>query len=75
MRPQSLSKVAAMTAAGDSFDRCLANFTDGFHPLPRAAALEEEPVLLAVVHHAHGFAPGHSIARKPAILPGAESIR
>jgi hypothetical protein len=36
-----------MTAAGDSFDRCLANFLDGFYSAPTSAALAEAPALLA----------------------------
>lgn len=47
MRPESLAQVAARTAAGDSFDRCLSNFLDGFYAAPAAAALEAEPSLLA----------------------------
>jgi hypothetical protein len=47
MRPGSLAQVAEMTAAGDSFDRCLANFLDAFYAAPTADALAAEPVLLA----------------------------
>ena len=47
MRPQTLEEVARLTAAGDSFDRCLANFLDGFYAAPSAAALQETPALLA----------------------------
>lgn len=47
MRPESLAEVAAMAAAGDSFDRCLANFLDGFYASPSAAALATAPSLLA----------------------------
>jgi len=47
MRPASLSQVARMTAAGDSFDRCLANFLDGFYAAPTADALMAEPPFLA----------------------------
>jgi hypothetical protein len=47
MRPNSLAEVAARAAAGDSFDRCLANFLDAFYAAPSAAALLEEPALLA----------------------------
>ncbi len=43
MRPKTLAEVAALAAQGDSFDRCLANFLDGFYAGPNAAA----PVLLA----------------------------
>ncbi len=41
MRPQSL------VAAGDSFDRCLANFLDAFYVAPDVAALSEPPPLPA----------------------------
>ena len=41
MRPQSL------VAAGDSFDRCLANFLDAFYVAPEAAELSEPPPLPA----------------------------
>lgn len=47
MRPKTLSEVARLAARGDSFDRCLANFLDGFYAGPAALALEEEPPALA----------------------------
>jgi hypothetical protein len=47
MRPPTLAEVARLTAEGDSFDRCLANFLDGFYASPNADALAEEPMLLA----------------------------
>ena len=47
MRPKTLAKVAEMTARGDSFDRCLANFLDEFYATPVAEALVSEPPLLA----------------------------
>jgi len=47
MRPHSLADVAQLTAGGDSFDRCLANFLDGFYLAPQGSALAEAPVLLA----------------------------
>lgn len=47
MRPESLAQVAARAAAGDSFDRSLSNFLDGFYADPVAAALVAEPSLLA----------------------------
>jgi hypothetical protein len=43
MRPRSLANVAALAAGGDSFDRCLANFLDGFYAEPSAEALVEVP--------------------------------
>jgi hypothetical protein len=50
MRPKTLAEVARLTLAGDSFDRCLANFLDGFYAAPSAAALADDPALLAPVH-------------------------
>ena len=47
MRPKTLAEVAALTAHGDSFDRCLANFLDEFYTGPSADALSDAPVLLA----------------------------
>lgn len=47
MRPRTLSEVASLTLAGDSFDRCLANFLDEFYGMPDAAMLAPEPPLLA----------------------------
>ncbi len=47
MRPKTLAEVANQTLQGDSFDRCLANFLDGFYTAPQAAALAEPPALLA----------------------------
>lgn len=47
MRPKTLAEVAALTAQGDSFDRCLANFLDEFYAGPDSAALADAPVLLA----------------------------
>ena len=46
MRPKTLAKVAELTARGDSFDRCLANFLDEFYAAPVADALESEPPLV-----------------------------
>jgi len=48
MRPNTLSEVARLALAGDSFDRCLANFLDEFYPAASAAALAEAPLLLAL---------------------------
>lgn len=47
MRPKTLAEVAQLTAKGDSFDRCLANFLDEFYSAPNAAALSPKPRLLA----------------------------
>ncbi len=46
MRPKSLAEVAQLAGDGDSFDRCLANFLDGFYATPAGAALQESPALL-----------------------------
>jgi hypothetical protein len=46
MRPRSLAEVAKLTAAGESFDRCLANFLDEFCAAPAVEMLMEEPRLL-----------------------------
>ena len=46
MRPRSLAEVAVHAAQGDSFDRCLANFLDGFYALPDGSALDDAPALL-----------------------------
>ena len=47
MRPKTLVAVAQLALAGDSFDRCLANFLDEFYAHPDGAALQSEPPLLA----------------------------
>jgi hypothetical protein len=47
MRPHTLAEVAHLALAGDSFDRCLANFLDGFYTAPDAQAFREAPELLA----------------------------
>ena len=47
MRPRTLAEVADLAAQGDSFDRCLANFLDGFYAVPDTAALYAAPALLA----------------------------
>lgn len=47
MRPGTLEEVARLAAEGDSFDRCLANFLDGFYAAPSADALAGAPMLLA----------------------------
>lgn len=47
MRPKTLAEVAELTAQGDSFDRCLANFLDQFYSGPNADALRDAPVFLA----------------------------
>ncbi|MBM3880862.1 MAG: hypothetical protein FJ387_14285 [Verrucomicrobia bacterium] len=46
MRPKTLAEVARLTRAGDSFDRCLANFLDEFYVTRDASALAEPPPLL-----------------------------
>lgn len=47
MRPKSLAEVAELALQGASFDRCLANFLDGFYAAPQAKALASPPPLLA----------------------------
>ncbi len=47
MRPKTLSEVARLAAGGESFDRGLANFLDGFYAAPDVAALLPTPELLA----------------------------
>jgi len=47
MRPRTLAEVSRLTLAGDSFDRCLANFLDEFYLAPNAVALADVPPLLA----------------------------
>mgnify|MGYP001764351824 CR=1 FL=1 len=71
MRPRSLAEVAALAAEGDSFDRCLANFLDGFYAAPRAAAFSDTPALLAPrfgetgrVQDAHLAATAEELARQ-----------
>src|SRR5687767_1138719 len=46
MRPKSLFEVAQLAAAGDSFDRCLANFLDEFYSAPSVESLATAPALL-----------------------------
>ena len=47
MRSMILAEVAELTANGDSFERCLANFLDEFYAAPSTRALLSEPMLLA----------------------------
>lgn len=47
MRPKTLAEVAHLALAGESFDRCLANFLDEFYALPTEEAFVETPPLLA----------------------------
>ena len=54
MRSRTLAEVAALVAKGDSFDRCLANFLDGFYAAPAPGALVDAPVLLAPTLGEHG---------------------
>jgi len=50
MRPKTLAEVAQLTANGDSFDRCLANFLDEFYAAPSAEALLPIPPMLAEIY-------------------------
>jgi len=43
-----------MTAAGHSFDFCLADFLDGFYAAPSAEAMGESPPLLASAEFPQG---------------------
>ena len=47
MRPDTLACVAELSIGGDSFDRCIANFLDGFYASPSGAALMLVPPTLA----------------------------
>ena len=47
MRPKTLAEVAQLTARGESFDLCLANFLDEFYAAPNESALSTAPKLLA----------------------------
>ena len=47
MRPKTLAEVAEITARGESFDKCLANFLDEFYAAPAAMSLADTPPLLA----------------------------
>lgn len=49
MRPGTLAEVAQLTANGESFNLCLANFLDEFYAAPDAARLSTEPNLLAPI--------------------------
>lgn len=49
MRPRTLAEVADLAVQGDSFDRCLANFLDGFYAAPSAAALVATPQFLVQI--------------------------
>ena len=46
MRPKTLAEVAKLALAGDSFDRCLANFLDEFYYQASARALADSPPLM-----------------------------
>ncbi len=46
MRPKTIVEVAQLASRGDSFDRSLADFLDGFYKTPSVAALMEAPPLL-----------------------------
>ena len=50
MRPKTLAEVAALTAGGESFDRCLANFLDEFYGHPNSEAFAKAPELLAAAN-------------------------
>ena len=54
MIPRTLAEVAEQAARGESFDRSLRNFLDGFYANPRIEALAEEPKYLSGVVEKHG---------------------
>ncbi len=71
MRPKTLAEVAQLTAGGDSFDRCLANFLDEFYAAPTAGAWADTPQWLAPaggelgrVQDAYLAATAEELARK-----------
>lgn len=71
MRPKTLAEVASLAAAGDSFDRSLSNFLDGFYATPDSTALAAAPVLLAphfgetgLVQDAYIAATAEELARR-----------
>ena len=49
MRPGTLAEVAQLSASGESFNLCLANFLDEFYAAPNAATLSTEPNLLVPI--------------------------
>ena len=76
MRPRTLAEVAALAAQGDSFDRCLANFLDGFYAAPNAGTLADPPLLLATqfgelgrVQDAYLAATAEELARQFSLPP------
>lgn len=78
MRPKTLAEVAQLTLAGESFDRCLANFLDEFYTAPNANALADTPALLASalgasgqVRDAYLAATAEELARHYRIVPPA----
>ncbi len=74
MRPKSLAEVAELTARGESFDLCLANFLDEFYASPGADALSKSPRLLEPIfgelggiEDAYFAAVAEELARKYAL--------
>lgn len=49
MRPKHLAEIATLAAEGESFDRCLASFLDGFYKEPTAVALKDPPPALSAL--------------------------
>ena len=54
MKLNTLAEVAQLTVAGETFDRCLANFLDAFYAAPGSEALAPQPVLLAATFGEQG---------------------
>jgi hypothetical protein len=70
VRPKTLVEVAELTARGEPFDYCLADFLDEFYKKPSAAALSDTPAMLATrfgdlgqVHDAYLAAAAEELAR------------
>lgn len=54
MIPKTLAEVAQLATEDEPFDLCLRNFLDGFYAAPDAAALKEEPLMLAPTDSKNG---------------------
>jgi hypothetical protein len=62
MRQKTLAEVAALAAAGESFDFTLRNFLDEFRRHPAAGALTEEPQSLGPRWNAYLAATAETLA-------------
>lgn len=63
MRPTTLTEVAHLTACGDSFDRCLANFLDDFYAAPSAGC-----VPYTARHSLHPCRSAQALTGEPQLL-------